>query len=173
MSVPAARASRKSLADEDETARKALFTDLRVQLGTIVFALAPPLAQVGFKRIHDARSAHLVLSAGWRVCSGQPGHGFPAQANALGNSSVAVSLGLQSLDLFVACPLTVPAGLLFTLHPRLRRRERRRAIGATGRQSVPGVVLVRSRYLVSSGQLEKPMVADKHLFEDIGRILVG
>jgi hypothetical protein len=107
------------LADEDKTARKALFSDLRVQLSTIVFALRPPFAQVGLKGIHDARAADLVPPPWWRICSSQPGHGFPAQADALGNSSVAVSLGLERLDLFVACPLTVRAGLLFTLHPHL------------------------------------------------------
>lgn len=125
LSRPQAPAS-ESLAEEDGTAHKALLADLGVQLSTIVFALGPPLAQVGLKRIHDARTPDLAPLLGWRVCSGQPGHGFPAQADALGNSPVAVSLGLESLDLFVARPLTVQAGLLLTLHPCLRSRERRR-----------------------------------------------
>jgi hypothetical protein len=135
----------KSLADEDGTARKTLLSDLRIQLSTVVFALGPPFSQVELKRIPDARTLDLVLPLGWRICSSQPGHSFPAQADALGNSSVAVSVGLERLDLFVACPLTVRAGLLFTLPPGLRWRERWRETRATCRLSAPDVVLVRRR----------------------------
>ena len=86
----------------------------------------------------------MVPPLGRRVRSGQPGHRFPAQANTLGNSPIAISLGLERLHLFVARPLTVQSGLLLTLHPRVRRSGEmaRRSVSS---RHVDAVSAARSR----------------------------